>query len=290
MDTKIILITGATNGIGKATASALAQQGHTLILHGRNKQKAEAVRDELIAESGNRQIDVLIANLTLLADVKRMADAFYKKYDRLDVLINNAGAFFGKDRATTPEGLEQTMALNLFSPLLLTELLIKALAKSPAGRVVNVSSAMHKNGGKPDLGDIQLQNSYGPARAYGLSKLYLIWAGRHLTAELKQQGLSQITVNSLHPGSVGTNFGQDGDKGFLINLVFKLAKLAGPLGTTPEQGAATSVYLATSDEVVGVRDKYFVKQKEAKTDERYYSPANEQKVWDYSMTIIKPYL
>lgn len=288
MQNKTILITGATDGIGKETAKALAKQGHIVIIHGRNKQKAENVRKELIADTGNKQIDILIADLLLLADVRRAADEFKGKYDRLDVLINNAGAFFSKVRETTKEGLEKTIALNLLSPLLLTELLLDVLTKSQSARIINLSSLMHKRGGKPDFNDFQLEKSYAPDRAYGLSKLYLIWVTRHLAAELKKKGIKNITVNISHPGAVATRFGQDVDKGFFINLVFKIALL---FMDKPADGARTSIYLATSPDVENVTGEFFgSREKVEKADERFYSPENENIVWEYSQKIISPYL
>ena len=275
MECKNILITGSTDGIGKITATALARQGHTIIIHGRNKEKAEMVRKQLIAD------------LLSLADTKRASDEIKAKYDHLDVLINNAGAFFGKYRETTEEGFEKTIMLNLFAPFLLTQSLLELLEKSPSARIVNLSSAMHKRGGKPDFDDFQLKRSYRPDRAYGLAKLYLIWVSRHLADELRIKGRN-ITVNVCHPGAVATNFGQDADKGVLMNMIFKVALL---FMDKPEQGAKTSAYLATSPDVEGLTGKFFGKNaNEEKADHRYYSAGNEQKVWDYCMEALKAYL
>ncbi|HEY4788930.1 MAG TPA: SDR family NAD(P)-dependent oxidoreductase, partial [Bacteroidales bacterium] len=219
MEKKIILITGATQGIGKETAKALAKQGHHVILHGRNIAKLQTVSQEIKSETGNNSIDTIVADLFSLADTKRMADEFKSRFDRLDVLINNAGAFLNKQRETTKEGFEKTITLNLLAPFLLMQSLLDVLAKSPAARIINLSSAMHRRGGKPDFTDFQFEKSYAPARAYGLSKLYLIWITRHMAKELKEKGIKNITVNASHPGAVATNFGQDSDKGFLINMV-----------------------------------------------------------------------
>lgn len=287
MESNIILITGATGGIGKVTAQALAQQGHTVVLHGRSREKTEAVRAEIEAATGNHRLDTLVADLFSLADVQRMAAAFRQKYDRLDVLINNAGAMMGKERSTTPEGLEKTLVVNFLAPFLLTELLLEPLAKSPAGRVVNVVSEMHRRGGKPDFQDFQLTNSYSVGRAYGLAKLYNIWTTRHLAARLQQQGLGRITVNALHPGMIDTNFGLDHDKGFFNNLIFKLAQ---PFMVTPEKGAATTLHVATSAEGGRLTGQYFKDEKPGKADDKHHSPANEQRVWDYAMQTVQPYL
>ena len=281
------MITGSTDGIGKITATALAKQGHTLIIHGRNQEKAERVRQEIIAETGNHDIDVLIADLLSLTDVKRAAEELKSNYSRLDVLINNAGAFFNKHRETTKAGFEKTITLNLLAPFLFSQLLLELLEKSPSARIVNLSSAMHKRGGKPNFSDFQLEKGYKPDRAYGLSKLYLIWVSRHLAHTLQQAG-KKITVNVCHPGAVATNFGQDADKGFFINMVFKIAL---KFMDKPEQGAKTSIYLATSLDVEGVTGRFFGnKENEEKPDDRYYSIDNEQRVWDYCMQTVGPYL
>lgn len=288
MENKTIFITGSTDGIGKVTAKALAKQGHHIILHGRNREKAQVVSQEIKSETGNNNIDYIHGDLLSLVDVKRMATEFKIKYQKLDVLINNAGAIFGKERAITKDGLEKTMTINVFAPLLLTELLLEVLAKSPAARIVNVSSASHAMGGKPDLSDIQLSKGYSFSKAYGHSKLYFIWLSQYLAAELKKRGFNNITVNALHPGMVKTDFGQTIDKGFFGNLLFKIAV---PLfGVTPEKGAETSVYLATSPDVEKISGKYFGNKKVIKPSDKYYSPKNEKKVWGYVQEIITPYL
>lgn len=288
MESKTILVTGATSGIGKETAKALAKLGHTVIVHGRDKEKTQKVCAEIKSETGNDSVDILLADLFLLSDVKRMADEVKQKYDRLDVLINNAGGMMNKVRETTTEGLEKTIALNLLAPFLLTELLLDVLAKSPSARIINVSSEMHKHGGKPDFNDFQMANSYSCDRAYGLSKLYFIWISRHLVTELKHNGMEHITVNVVHPATSNTNFGLDSDKGFLKNLIFRVVM---PLSLTPEQGAETSIYLATADEAEKVTGQYYgTKKKLAKADDKYYSAKNEKIVWEYCEQITRPYL
>lgn len=287
MESKIILITGATQGIGKETAKALARQGHHIIIHGRNLAKLQTVAAEIKTETGNPQIDTIVADLFSLADTKRMADEFKSKYHRLDVLINNAGAFLNKYRETTSEGFEKTITLNLFAPFLLMQLLIDVMRKSPSARIINLSSAMHRRGGKPDLHDFLFEKNYSPARAYGNSKLYLIWVTQYLAKELKSKGINNITVNCCHPGAVASNFGQDSDKGFFNNLIFKVALR---FMDKIEDGARSTLFLATSPEEENVSGAFFSNKAQVeKPDDRYYSQENEKIVWDYCMKITEDY-
>lgn len=196
MESKTILITGASDGIGRETAKTLAKQGHRIIIHGRNKQKTEAAFEEIKRETGNQNIDMYLADFLSLAEVKKFADTIKQKYVYLDVLINNAGAQFTNTRETTSEGHEKTMVINVFAPFLLTTLLLDLLKKSKSARVVTVSSASHSMG-KPDLNDIELKNGYTMARAYGVSKLYIIWVMQHFVSEMKKAGINNITLHSI---------------------------------------------------------------------------------------------
>jgi NAD(P)-dependent dehydrogenase (short-subunit alcohol dehydrogenase family) len=162
MKDKIVLITGATSGIGKVAAITLAKMGAQVVLHGRNTNKAEAVRQEIMAACGHRKVDILIADLFSLAETRKMAEVFNSRYQHLDVLINNAGALMGNHREVTTEGIEKTMAINLFAPFLLTGLLFHQLMKSPAGRIINLSSSAHRQNARPDFTDIQGLQNYSP--------------------------------------------------------------------------------------------------------------------------------
>jgi len=287
MSRKIILITGSTDGIGKEAARALAKQGHSVIIHGRNQDKVQTVCREIRSETGNDRVDAIVADLLSLTDVKRMSEEFKRKYERLDVLINNAGAIFGKHREVTPDGLEKTMTLNVFSPMLLTELLMDHLIQSPSARIIHTSSIMYMMAPKPDFSDLQMERDYTPMRAYAASKLYILWNTMRLAAELERKGITNVTANALHPGAVATRIGQASDKGFINNLFFKLAT---PFMTKPDRGAATTIYLASSEEVEGVSGKFYANQKEKPVKNMHAFIQSGLKVWEYCMNVIRPYL
>lgn len=287
MESKVILITGSSDGIGKETAKALAMQGHTIIMHGRDKEKTQTAREEIALKSGNDKIDMFMADFLSLAEVKRFADQIKRKYDHLDVLINNAGAQFTGTRETTDEGHEKTMAVNVFAPFLLTNLLLVLLKKSKSARVVTVSSAAHKMSGKPHLYDIELEHHYSMSRAYGLSKLYVIWIMKHFASEMKKAGVANITFNSVHPGSAPTNLGREAMKSLKWKIIYFLWQV---MMNTVAEGASSSIKAATDPGLEGVNDKYFGPKGEEKPSEKYYSIENEQIVWDYCMNITKQHL
>src|SRR5215207_6225037 len=203
MSEKIILITGATNGIGKAAALELAKQGNTVVIVGRNPAKTQATVEEIKQQSGNSAVEGLIADLSSLADVRRLADEFRQRHSRLDVLINNAGALFA-ERELTVDGYEMTFAVNHLAYFLLTNLLLDLLKASAPARIVNVASDAHK-GMKINFDDLQLEKNYGGMMgpAYGQSKLANILFTYELARRLAGTG---VTVNALHPGLVRTGF------------------------------------------------------------------------------------
>ena len=287
MNKKIILVTGASSGIGKETALTLAKQGHTVIIHGRDAEKAKAVFMEIQKETNNKNLDMMIADLSLMSEVKDFAEKIKAKYDRLDVLINNAGGQFGNKRELTKEGHEKTMAINVFAPFLLTHLLIDVLKNSPSARVVTVSSASYTVGGKAKLDDIELQDDYSMSKAYGLSKRYVIWVMRHFVTEVKKQGISNITFNSLEPGSADTDLGRVSTQDFLAKIVFSLWK---PMMWSLQKAAATSIYLATSDELEGITGRFYGNCKEKKIKKKFVPKDDEQKLWDYCMDVCAAYV
>jgi len=275
---KTVFITGATGGIGKATVIALAKQNYRVVIHGRNKEKTAIVCEEIKRLSSNDKIGYIIGDLFLMSEVKKVAQTYIERYNRLDILINNAGGIMSKYRKETTEGVETTIAVNLLAPFLLTELLLDVLNKSDDGRIINVSSNSHQLNAKPDFNDLELKNNYNPLAAYGNAKLFLIWISQYLAEKLIQDGYGNVTVNTLHPGAVATNFGVNSNLGGLLNFFGKLAR---PFFKTPEQGAETIIYLATSEDVKSISGKYFENKKIKSASQKYYSKQNEQLVWDY---------
>lgn len=281
-ESTIIFITGATNGIGKAAAFALASQGHHIIIHGRSESLAKEVQQQIVSESKNPNVDYLIADLFLMSEVRALADNFKKKYDRLDVLINNAGGTMGRQREETAEGIEKTIALDLLAPYLLTSLLLPELQKSPAARIVNTASAAHSFFARPDFSDIELKKKYTANLAYGNAKLYFMMASQVMSDRLQKLHNGKITLNMMHPGAVASNMLAPLKKRKVLGaILIPLMKL---LMKTPEQGADTLVYLATSDEVKDTSGLYFIKRKPAKVNEKYISAETKKIIWNYCET------
>lgn len=271
---RIALITGATDGIGKITAEALAQMGAQVVITGRNPQKAEAVAKELSQASG-RQVDFLTGDLSSQDEVRGLVDEFKTRYDHLDILVNNAGAVFMKRRASA-DGLEMTFALNHLGYFLLTLLLLDRLTAGSRARIVNVSSAAHM-GGTIHFDDLQGERGYSGWKAYSQSKLANILFTYELARRLEG---SRVTANVLHPGFVATNFGKS--NGGLFRPLFGLAQFA---AITPVEGAATSIYLASSPEVEGISGKYFDRKQPVKSSPASYDAAAARKLWEISLQL-----
>ena len=270
MKDKICLITGATDGIGKETARYLGKQNAQLILVGRNPEKGEKVRKKLIEKTGNNQIEILTADLSNMKAIRYLAERIYSRYDRLDVLINNAGALFAQ-REETDEGLEKTFALNHLNYFLLTKLLLDLIKKGKNSRIINVASGAHI-GATLDFDNLHGRNGYSGWAAYKRSKLMNIMFTYKLAELLKD---TPITVNTLHPGFVRTRFG-DNNTG-IVGIGLNLAKKIGAISI--KKGAETSVFLATSPTVKGVSGKYFVKCKPEKSSSLSYNKSDIDRLW-----------
>jgi NAD(P)-dependent dehydrogenase (short-subunit alcohol dehydrogenase family) len=273
MQGKVCLITGATNGIGKATAQALANMGATVVVVGRSPEKTRAVVEEIKKASGNEAVKMALADLSSQEDVRELADTFQQKYDRLDVLVNNAGAVF-MQRQQTVDGIEMTWGLNHLSYFLLTNLLLDLLKGSAPARIVNVSSDAHQ-AGHIDFDDIENKKSYSGFSVYGQSKLANILFTYELARRL---GNSGVTVNAMHPGFVGTGFARN--NGFFANLAMTLLS---PVTRSPEKGAETVIYLASSPEVEGVTGKYFYDKRPKATTTESYDVEVARRLWEVSL-------
>lgn len=291
MELKTILVTGANSGIGYQTALTLAKQGHHVIIHGRNEQKVKTALAEIKEQSGNEAIDSVTADLSLMSEVKKLADHIKNKYDHLDTLINNAGSQMGKERIVTAEGHEKTMAINTFAPLLLSKSLLSLLTKSADGRIITVSSASYNQGTSDQyLDDIELEHSYAFGRAYGLSKLYVLWGMWHLNRELQEKGIKNVTVNCMEPGSALTHLGSEQAQSRPLWMKILLV-LWLPMIRNPKIPGATNTWLATSNDVHGLTGMFFDSRGRIEKENRqYYSQENDQKLWDYCMKICEPFL
>jgi NAD(P)-dependent dehydrogenase (short-subunit alcohol dehydrogenase family) len=277
MQGKICLITGGTNGIGKATAQALSRKGATVVIIGRDAKKTSRVVEEIRAESGNKNVDSLLADLSSQKEVRRLADEFQRKYPHLHVLLNNAGGTFAT-RQLSVDGIEMTFALNHLAYFLLTNLLLDTLKASAPARVINVSSDAH-SGGKIDFDNLQGERAYSSFGPYGNSKLANILFTTELARRLEGTG---VTVNALHPGLTSTGFGKN-NPGFFMKIMGALIPL---IGRSPEKGAGTSIYLASSSEVHSITGKYFVDCKITQPAPQVADSAVAGKLWDVSAEMV----
>ena len=266
---KIIIITGANSGIGKATAMGLAKLGGTVVMLCRDQSRGEAARSEIISESGNESVDLLIADLSSQQSIHQFVNDFKKKYSKLHVLINNAGVNPTK-RQETVDGLELTFAVNVLAPFLLTNLLLDVLKDTAPSRVINVASGIQSKSIKFD--DLQFKKRYIHWRAYSHSKTALVLITYEFARRLNGMG---VTVNCLHPGGVKTNITRDyrGITKFFAKLFFSFA-------SSPDKGAETSIYLVSSPDVENVSGKYFINKKEAESKKITYDVSIAKRFWE----------
>ncbi len=260
MKDKTCLITGANSGIGLETARGLAAQGARVIIVCRNPEKGEAARQDIIASTGNDKVDLLVADLSSLDAVRELAAQVKSQYQQLHVLIHNAG-LMPKKREMSADGYELQFAVHHLATFLLTDLLLDLLKTSAPARIINVASMMHKMG-KINFDDLQCEQKFGTYSAYGQSKLAMIHYTYDLAEKLKG---TDVTVNALHPGAVATNIGFPGWMSLFL--------------ASPEKGARTSLFLATSPAVEGVSGQYFNNCKVAKTSKVSYDRADGQRLW-----------
>jgi retinol dehydrogenase-14 len=272
MGGKTALVTGGTSGIGKASAVAFAAMGANVVIVGRNLERGEAALRDIKGQSHSDSVELMLADLSVQGEVRRLADEFLERHERLDVLANNAGLVQSR-RTETADGIETTLAVNHLAPFLLTNLLLDRLKESAPSRVITVSSEAERMG-NIDFDDIQSRQKYKGFAAYGKTKLANIMFTYELAERLKG---TFVTANCLHPGAVGTNFGKN--NAGPMALFFRLAK---PFMRSPERGADTLIWLASSADVDGVSGKYFSDRKEIEAKEIVNDPAARRRLWELS--------
>jgi len=278
MQGKVCIVTGANSGIGKATALGLAQMGATVVMVCRDQTRGEEAQNEIKTKSGNDAVDLMLADLSSQESIRQFAENFQQHYKQLHVLINNAGVV-NLSRRETGDGLEMIFAVNYLAPFLLTNLLLDRLKANAPARIVNVSSDSHQSG-YIKMDDLQSEEKYRFMRAYGQSKLALVLFTYELSRRLQGAG---VTANCLHPGFVATNIGQNGIGPVgrsIIKLIFS------NFGISPEEGAKTSIYLASSPEIEGVTGKYFVKSIPIRSAPISYDETLQRQLWEESAKLV----
>ncbi len=271
---RICLVTGATSGMGEVTARVLAERRATVVLVGRDRGRGAATVDRIRRETGNREVEFRLADLSSQRQVRELAAWIEARYPGLNVLVNNVGALFMR-RQESADGIEMTLALNHLAPFLLTNLLLDRLRAGTPARVVNVSSYGHERG-HIDLDDLQSAHDYRGIVAYRQSKLANVLFTYELARRLAGTG---ITVNAVNPGNVASNFGFN-NLGFLRGPARSVAHAAYRLvAASPEQGARTAVYLATSPDVEGATAGYWEKQARATSSDESHDPGVASRLW-----------
>ncbi len=276
MQDKVCLITGATSGIGFVTAQALAQRGAKVVMVGRDAARGADSVERVKQATDNDAVELLLADLSSQAQIAELTQSFLRRYERLDVLVNNAGAIF-TERHVSIDGFEMTFALNHLGYFLLTHLLLDILKRSGPSRIVNVASTAHQ-GGRIYFDDLQCERRFGGWRAYCQSKLANILFTYELAERLKD---TQVTANTLHPGFVATRFAHN-NTGAMAWLV----RAAQVMAISAERGAETMIHLSTSPELAGVSGKYFVNKREARSSSQSYDTATRKHLWQASEAMI----
>jgi NAD(P)-dependent dehydrogenase (short-subunit alcohol dehydrogenase family) len=270
MKGRTVLVTGSTDGIGRATAMELAGRGAKVLLHGRDSEKGRAVLEEIRRRTGNDNLGFFKADFSSQRQVRRLAAEVKESQDRLHLLINNAGTF-SSQRRLTEDGLEITFAVNHLAPFVLTHELLDLLEKSAPSRIVTVASVAHWNA-KVDWNNLQGERRYDGFQAYALSKLGNILFTYALARRLQEQGM-RVTANCLHPGVIRTKLLRAGFGDYP--------------GATPEEGAKTSVYLASSPDVENVSGLFFENRRPTRSSPQSYDRELQERFWQISMALAK---
>ena len=274
MEGKTCVVTGANSGMGFIVARELAQRSANVVLVCRSQSKGDLASSEIRRFTGNESVELMIADLASFESVRKFASDFKQNHQKLHVLVNNAGLILGK-RTLTPDGLETTFQVNYLSHFLLTHLLLDVPKASAPSRIVNISSDAHTSG-HMNFDDLQFERGYSGWKSYCQSKLAQILFTYELAERLKGTG---VTVNCLHPGAVRTNWG---DEAGTLGIGIRLAR---PFMLSPDKGAETALYVATSSDLEGVSGKYFAKKRETQSSKESYDIEERRKLWEISMKL-----
>lgn len=279
MHDKRVMVTGATAGIGKYTALAIARMGAHVVLVGRSEAKCREITSMIQNETGNQNVEYMLADLSSIEQTRAVVEQYKAKYDRLHVLVNNVGAIF-LSRGETVDRIENTFALNhLVGYFLLTNLLLDVIKASAPARIVNVSSAAHMQG-TLNFGDLEATSKYGAMGVYANSKLANVLFTYELAGRLEGSG---VATNALHPGVVASNFGVTNNNGMFTKIFRRVFNL---VSISEEKGAETSIYLATSSEVEGVTAKYFSNKQAVPSSEASYRETDQKRLWAVSEELL----
>ncbi|OGM92827.1 hypothetical protein A2935_03850 [Candidatus Wolfebacteria bacterium RIFCSPLOWO2_01_FULL_47_17b] len=275
---KIILVTGGTSGIGRETVKGLASTGATIVFTARDIKKGEDTKREIRNETGNNSVEYLMCDLASFPSIRECVEEFKKRYQRLDVLINNAGVL-SQERQESIDGIEFNFAVNYLAPFLLTNLLLPLLKQSAPSRIVNVSSSMHIEG-KINFEDLESKKSFDKYKAYAQSKLALILFTKKLAKELSND---EVTVNALNPGVVGTEMTMQNVRTLnpIVAFIYRRTLI------TATKGAETSIYLAISSDVANISGKYFENKKITKTSPRADDEESANKLWNIATEMVE---
>ncbi|MEN8906794.1 MAG: SDR family oxidoreductase [Clostridiales bacterium] len=277
MDKKIAIVTGANSGIGTATSIELAKAEYKVIMLCRNQKKGSTALEIVKEKSNSKDVNLALCDLSSFSSINEFCSNFINSNNKLDLLINNAGVILTK-RQLNANGIEYQFAVNYLAPFLLSNKLIYLMKKNESARIINVSSGAHSVG-KINFDNINFDKGYGAFKAYAQSKLALIMFTYELSRILKE---TNITVNCLNPGAVGTNIGINRETGS-GTLIMKILRV---FFKTPEQGAETSIYLATSPELKNTSGLYFSNKKPIKSSKLSYDKELAKKLWQYSESIV----
>ena len=274
LSNKLCVVTGANSGIGKETVRDFARRGAYVVMMCRNEKRAEQARREIEEDTGHTGLEIVLADLAVQHDIRRAAEQITDQFDHVDILVNNAG-FIPNERETTADGIEKTLAVNHLAPFLLTNLLLSPLQRAEEARVITVSSEVHRLGARIfDLNNLQLSNGFSPMQAYGLSKLCNIMFTYELAKQIHDH---TMTANCLHPGVVSTQLSEEA--GWGTKFFYFIGK---PFMKSPEGGAQTSIYLATSDEVQQISGQYFKNKQLTRPSSIAFDDEKTARLWERS--------